>query len=135
MIELLLEQYVVTGVVKHGEKVGQTIGFPTANLDVDVLKISLDPGVYFCRSTITLEDKTAFTDIPGLAYFGPRFIFNEKVNSFEVYLYDFDRTIYDYTVTATLTHFLRPPKEIRDLATLKTQLEEDKITGLRLIQS
>jgi riboflavin kinase/FMN adenylyltransferase len=45
-----------TGTVVHGEAVGRTLGFPTANLDVPVQKITLHDGVYASR--VSLGDRT-----------------------------------------------------------------------------
>ncbi len=122
---------VVKGKVVNGDKVGRTIGFPTANLKVDPATLFIDRGVYLCQAKFKHQGRaqTKF----GLAYFGPRYIFGELINSFEVYLYDFNGEIYGETMTITTTHFLRPPIELKSLTELQVQLEADKKEGLTLL--
>jgi riboflavin kinase/FMN adenylyltransferase len=118
------------GLVVHGEKVGRTIGFPTANLDISTeVASTLEPGVYF--GTCRISGKTQTWSC--LPYFGPRFIFGEKNNVFEVFIYDFNQNIYDQMVEVTLTHYLRGPMDIRSLEHLQQQLTIDKETGKTLI--
>jgi len=118
-----------TAKVIHGEKVGRTIGFPTANFSAPPKDEDLKPGVYFGKCTIigTKDTETITKDC--LAYFGPRYIFGEEVNSFEVYIYDFDQHIYGQDVTAVLSHFMRPPEKIKTIAQLQQLLEHDKVSG------
>ncbi len=117
----------ISGKVIHGEEVGRTIGFPTANLDVNPSEENIDAGVYFGKCQI--GDETYFC----LPYFGPRLIFGETKNVFEVYIFDFDQKIYDQTVTVQLIKFMRPPVQVHSLAELKELLETDKANGRLLI--
>lgn len=109
---------VISGTVVKGEAVGRTIGFPTANLFLTD-KPKIKPGVYtaLCR----LGDQRRL----GLAYFGKRYIFKEKRDSFEVYLFNFNRNIYGKKLKVKLLKFLRPPQAVKDLTTLKRLLERD----------
>jgi len=117
------------GKVIHGEQVGRTIGFPTANLDVIIDPALLDPGVYF--GTCQIADQLHFC----LPYFGPRLVFGETKNVFEIYLFDFDQEIYDQSVKVTLQQFMRGPLQLASLDELKSQLEADKKAGLALSQA
>ena len=116
----------IRGQVIPGEKVGRTIGFPTANLDT-LPPASLEQGVYF--ATCQLEAQT----LSGLAYFGPRLIFNELQPCFEIYLYNFSQEIYGKPLDVTLTHFMRPPLPFSSLEALQTQLELDKTEGEKIV--
>jgi len=107
------------GQVIAGEQVGRTIGFPTANLDFLPQDQELEPGVYGAKVT------TVAGNYLGLAYFGPRLIFGEVQPNFEVYLLEFEGDLYGQTLTVELTHFLRPPYPLKDLAELKAQLQAD----------
>lgn len=120
----------ISGTVIHGEKVGRTIGFPTANLDVKLTEADVKPGVYLAQVTTDSDQSTTYQ---GLAYFGPRYIFGELTNSFEVYLYDFSGDLYDQTLTVTLTNYLREPMNLNTIEKLQTQLEADKAEGLKLL--
>jgi len=119
---------IVHGTVISGDQVGRTIGFPTANLKTSDVSAELKPGVYYaeCEITDIGEVKT------GLAYYGPRLIFGEVTNNFEIYLYDFDRDIYGQELAITLHHYVRPPLPFESLEALQLQLEQDKAAGLVL---
>lgn len=118
-----------TAKIIHGEKVGRTIGFPTANFSNPPEDEDVKQGVYFGRCTIVGESAEETKQYDCLAYFGPRHIFGEKVNSFEVYIYDFDDQIYGKDVTVVLSHYMRPPEKINNLEQLQLLLENDKKTG------
>lgn len=132
---IVAKPFTITGNVIHGEQVGRTIGFPTANLDKIPNREELQPGVYLGTCSIYNGDTLAWEKLPCLPYFGPRHIFGETHDVFEVYIYDFDRPIYEHTIEVTLTHFIREPKEIKSLPELKIQLERDKQTGLQLLKT
>jgi riboflavin kinase / FMN adenylyltransferase len=124
-----------SGVVVHGEKVGRTIGFPTANIAQAPTTDELKPGVYFGKcQAIDSESKEepAFYDC--LAYFGPRYIFGEEVNSFEVFIYDFNQDLYGKTISVLLSHYQRPPQKVSSLDQLRQLLERDKLVGETLRQ-
>jgi riboflavin kinase/FMN adenylyltransferase len=118
-----------TATVIHGEKVGRTIGFPTANFSSAPDSKDLKQGVYFGTCTVigSSEQQTSTNDC--LAYFGPRYIFGEEVNSFEVFIYDLDQDIYGKKCTVVLSHFLRAPKKIKTIDQLQLLLERDKLSG------
>ncbi len=92
--------FTFSGKIVHGERVGRTIGFPTANFDHVPNEEDLDNGVHvgFCR----INKQKYYC----LSYFGPRFLFGEVKNRFEVYIYDFTGQLYDKTLSfgaATVT--------------------------------
>jgi len=118
----------LTGKVIHGEEVGRTIGFPTANIDLEISSESLSPGVYFGKCQVSEE--TFFC----LPYFGPRLIFGETKNIFEVYIFDFHQTIYDQLITVQLLAFMRPPVKVDSLEILQKLLETDKKNGQLLLK-
>lgn len=118
-----------TGKVIPGEKTGRKIGFPTANLDHVPSESFLKPGVYSGTCDIYQERQIKHRQLKCLIYFGPRYIFGQKQNNFEVYIYNFNQDIYDFTLEVTLAKFMRAPQKITDLAELKTQLEKDRARG------
>lgn len=124
-----------TGKVILGEKVGRKIGFPTANLDRTPREGALKPGVYAGTCNIYQNDRIKNKELKCLVYFGPRYIFDQKQNGFEVYIYNFNQGIYDLTLEATLIKLIRPPQKITDLTELKNQLEKDKKQGLLLLKA
>lgn len=125
--------FTITGTVISGDKVGRTIGFPTANLDVTISEADLKPGVYagYCRFN-SLKSTQEYTCV---AYFGPRLIFNELRNSFEVFIVGFNQEIYGEELAVDLLHFVRAPLPFTGLADLQKQLERDVQAGLKLLES
>lgn len=101
-----------------GEAVGRTIGFPTANLKLTTVP-KVKPGVY--AALITLNNQSFL----GLAYYGPRYIFGQKTNTFEVYLFNFNRQIYGQVLSVKLLKFLRVPQTVKNINALKKLLESD----------
>ncbi len=124
-----------SGRVVLGERVGGKIGFPTANLDRVPEENNLDTGVYIGTCSIYQEDRVKNRDLKCLAYFGPRYIFGQTKNIFEVYIYNFDESIYDLTLEVKLVKLMREPKKITTITELKKQLHEDKEEGLKLLQA
>jgi riboflavin kinase/FMN adenylyltransferase len=109
--------------IVHGEKIGRQIGFPTANFAATPREEDLEKGVHF-----------GFCEIEGkkyscLSYFGPRLVFGEVKNCFEVFIYDFAGDLYDSKLEVTLTDFLRQPMHFDGLPSLTAQLEKDKAAG------
>jgi riboflavin kinase / FMN adenylyltransferase len=117
----------ISGMIIHGDKVGRTIGFPTANFDTKDFPAEVALGVYVVRSMI---DKKPFF---GLAYFGPRYVHGQQQNSFEVFYYDFDGDLYDKELKAELLAYVRPPLKLENLDEVKTQLEKDKAAAAKIL--
>ena len=115
----LAKQFSYTSNVVKGLKQGRLIGFPTANLKI-VKPIKIKPGVY--AATCKLGSKTYL----GMAYYGPRYIFNNLQNNLEVFLFNFNQTIYQKKLTINLTHFVRPPVKLKNLSDIKKQLIKDQ---------
>lgn len=121
-----------TSVVVHGDGQGRKLGFPTANFKDIPNPDQLKTGVYFGYAKFVKSDRFKIKK-PALIYFGPRLVFGEQINNFEVYIYDFSQQIYGETVTATLTHFLRPPVKAKSKEELIKMIEKDKEIGKDLI--
>ena len=120
-------------VVIHGEELGRTIGFPTANFADLPNENELALGVHFGECEIdpqTPQSKTFFC----ISYFGPRFVVGQVKNVFEVYLYDFEGEIYGKKVKVTLSDFIREPIKLSTLEKLKKQLEKDKEEGKQILR-
>ncbi len=118
-----------SGKVIPGEKQGRLIGFPTANFDTSPNEDQLDPGVYHGLCWIGDDPKGHHS----LTYFGPRYIFGEKRNNFETYIYDFSDEVYQKEITVELTTFIRSPLPFSSLEETEQQLHKDKQAGLELL--
>ncbi len=126
--EFLGYDYFISGTILKGKQLGRTIGFPTANLQIDE-KFKLIPrnGVYVVKSTI--NQKTVF----GMMNIG----FNPTVAgenlSIEIHFFDFDGELYDQKISVSLLEYLRPEQKFDSVDLLKEQLEKDRHSALAYI--
>lgn len=120
--KLLGRPFEIDGWVEHGDKRGQTIGFPTANL---FLGEHLSPahGVYAIKAGI--KDGANTTWLDGVANYGSRPTFDKTDTIFEAHLFDFDGDLYGHHLRVALLDFLREEKKFDSLDELKTQIAID----------
>lgn len=120
--KMLGYEYSITGIVIEGNKIGRTIGFPTANIEIeDKYKLIAAGGVYACK-----------VDVNGKQYAGmgnigtrPTVGINGLVT--EVHIFDFDEDIYGKEITIYFEDRIRDEKKFKDLEELKSQLMKDRI--------
>jgi riboflavin kinase/FMN adenylyltransferase len=118
----------LTGTIIKGKQLGATIGFPTANLEIEEnYKLIPRNGVYVVKSII--NQKTVF----GMMNIG----FNPTVAgehlSIEIHYFDFDGDLYDQKISVSLLEYLRGEQKFDSVALLKQQLEQDQIASLAYI--
>ena len=122
---LLGYEFFFEGEVFHGDKIGRTIGYPTANLkSTDEEKIALGDGIYSVYGTV--EGKT----YKGMMSIGFRPTVNGKVRVTEVNIFDFDKEIYGQKIRVMVKKYLRGEVKFDGLEALKTQLHKDKEDSL-----
>jgi riboflavin kinase/FMN adenylyltransferase len=133
--EALACPYSLTGTVIHGNHLGRTIGFPTANLDLlDKDKIIPREGVY--AVTVELQcppllrdGDPVYRNMRGMAYIGKRpTVAAAGEQRIEVHIFDFDEDIYGRQLRIGFSDFLRPDARFDSLEELKAQLSRDKRT-------
>jgi riboflavin kinase / FMN adenylyltransferase len=120
--------YFFSGKVTAGNKLGRTIGYPTANLQVtDEKKLVPGNGVY----AVTIEIETLkISNLNGMMNIGVRPTINGTQRVIEVNIFDFDEDIYGEILTITLKKYLRSEVKFNGLDALKTQLALDKVAAL-----
>ena len=117
---LLGRPYVISGRVGHGDKIGRTLGFPTANIHLRRKRLPLT-GVF----AVTLGGITD-RPLPGAASLGVRPTLADGLKPIlEVHLLDFDRSIYGAHVTVNFLHKLRSEEKYDSLDALKAQIARD----------
>lgn len=132
--ELLGYPYFVTGKVIHGDERGRTLGFPTANIGIaDPNKLIPADGIYAAKATIL---SLSVNENNGRVYSGAANIghaptFAGKERRVEVFLFDFDRSIYDETVLLQFYDYIRPDQKFPDAEALIKQMHKD----VRLIKT
>jgi riboflavin kinase / FMN adenylyltransferase len=120
--KLLGRPYAIAGRVGHGNKLGRTLGFPTANVQLKRKRIALH-GVY----AVTVSGLDA-KPLPGAASLGYRPTLGEGLKpTLEVFLLDFDRDIYGAHVTVNFLHKLRDEAKFESLDELKAWIAKDVI--------
>ncbi len=125
--ELLGHSYTLRGEVVTGEKLGKTLGFPTANIKLDEkYKLIPQQGIYAVTVAIEGNEKTA---LKGMLYIGDRPSLNHLTNlSIEVNIFDFDEDIYGKKIMLQIEKFIRGDKKYDSLDALKAAIAEDKIS-------
>jgi riboflavin kinase/FMN adenylyltransferase len=129
--ELLGRPYAAQGVVVHGEGRGKSIGFPTANVDIDKGYILPRTGVYVVRVTF-----------PGFRGYGvmnigykPTFHDRDAEKTAEVHLFDFDGNLYHQTVRIEWLDFLREERKFSSVDELVRQIRRDVEEAKRRIEN
>jgi riboflavin kinase / FMN adenylyltransferase len=117
--QLLTRPFSIEGMVQHGDKLGRTIGYPTANIDMGSY---LRPryGIYAVR--VRLGDGRV---INGAANLGIRPSFDPPKELLEAHLFDFDEPLYDQRIEVALHAFLRPEAKFDSLEALTAQMDQD----------
>ena len=111
--------YVITGKVEEGKKLGRELGIPTANLMLESSKLPLH-GIFSVK--VQHEDRTLL----GVASVGYNpTVENIDIPKLEVFLFDFDEDIYGETLHVEFVQKLRDEKTFDNLDALKTQMEKD----------
>ncbi len=116
---LLTRPFAIEGVVQHGDKLGRTIGFPTANIDMGSY---LRPayGIYAVRGC--LADGRV---LDGAANLGIRPSFDPPKELLEPHFFDFDGSLYDQCVEVQLIHYLHAERKYDGLDALTAGIAQD----------
>lgn len=121
--------YNLSGTVVQGKKLGRTIGYPTANIDIDQdYKLLPKIGVYAVKSMI--GNQAVF----GMMNIGNNPTVGENALTIEVHFFDFDGNLYGTTVGISIMHFLRDEQKFGSLDLLKVQLAKDRQDALSLLK-
>ncbi|MEG3872860.1 bifunctional riboflavin kinase/FAD synthetase [Microcoleus sp. Z1_B5] len=145
--QLLGRPYSLVGTVVGGQRLGRTIGFPTANIELPPEKFLPRFGVYAVRVSLKhgwenmKEESSSYqrenpkSVIPGTASnlsfvngvmnVGCRPTVDGLQPTVEVHLLDWSGDLYGQTLSASLVEFLRPEQKFASLDALKTQIQAD----------
>jgi riboflavin kinase/FMN adenylyltransferase len=117
-------KYTLKGQVIEGNRIGRTIGFPTANIDVtDEHKLIPASGSYAVRVAV---DGVKYN---GMLYIGARPTLNQSVTTgIEVNIFNFCENIYNKQITVEFIDYIRKDRKFSSLDELKMQLETDRET-------
>jgi riboflavin kinase/FMN adenylyltransferase len=116
-------EYFVSGNVIEGNKIGRTIGFPTANIKLpEPWKLIPKDGVYAVRVQFNNSSYLGMLNIGTRPTIEPEM----KLKNMEVHIFDFNDKIYNQTVTVSFVKRIRDEKKFNNLDELTIQLKKDK---------
>ena len=118
--QLMTRPFAVRGAVRHGDKRGRAIGYPTANIDMGPY---LRPryGIYVVTGRVLETGEL----LKGAASLGIRPTFEPAHEWLEPYFFDFAGDLYGREIEVALRHFLRPEAKFDTLEALTAQMAED----------
>ena len=123
---LLGHDFFVTGEVIHGQKLGRTLGYPTANLALDP-SCRLRYGIYAVRVVV---DGVLHK---GVASYGKRPTVDNGPPLLEIYILDFKGDLYGKTIEVRFAGWIRPEVKFDGLEALVRQIEDDVVKAREML--
>lgn len=115
--------YSLTGIVIKGKQIGRSLGFPTANIEVEEsYKLIPAKGIYAVQVKIDPDERV----FNGMLSIGSRPTFDDGPVSIEVNILNFDKDIYGAEVTVIFKQRLRDEVKFNSAEELVVQMEKDK---------
>ena len=122
--------FIITGFVVNGKKLGRTLGFPTANINIEEnYKLLPKNGVYLAKSKI--ENIEYF----GMMNIGNNPTIGENKQSVEIHFFNLNEDLYNKEIQISILEHIREEKKFNTLDELKDQLGKDKIFSLNYIKN
>lgn len=118
----------LNGKVVTGNKIGRSLNFPTANLQIkEDYKLIPNDGVYFV--SVVVDNLKKF----GLVNIGNKPTLENSNHTIEVFILDFDENIYDKNLTLYFFKKIRDEKKFNSLSLLQNQIELDVAVAKKMI--
>ena len=112
----------MSGRIVHGNSIGRTLGFPTANIKVkEEYKLHPKNGVYLIESII--NKKQVF----GMMNIGIKPTLVKSSKTIEVNFFEFEGDLYNTKITVSIKQFIRKEIKFDSLELLKSQIQKDKV--------
>ncbi len=112
--------YSLSGTVVHGKKIGRTIGYPTANIETENIKLLPKKGAYIVEVFVKNQS------YKGMLSIGTNPTVNGEKLTVEVYILGFEEEIYDENITVKFRDFLHDEIKFEGMEKLVERLDEDK---------
>lgn len=125
----LTRKFHLEGKVIKGFQRGRTIGFPTANLEIEENLLIPKIGVYAVNCIYHNQN------FGGMLNIGFNPTFELKKLNLEVNLFDFDKEIYDETLKIEFLKYIRTEKKFSSIDELKNQLEQDRLKAKKILSN
>jgi riboflavin kinase/FMN adenylyltransferase len=125
---LLGHDFTIHGTVVQGDRIGRTIGFPTANIQLaENYKQLPKDGIY----AVMFEVEGLW--YKGMLYIGMRPVVHGNSRVIEVNIFDFDQEIYGKQVCMRIKERIRDDRSVDSLESLKILLEEDRVNATKIL--
>lgn len=122
--------YFLSGTVVKGKQLGRTIGFPTANIELDEdYKLVPKNGVYIVYAKIDNQL------VNGMMNIGFNPTVEGKNKTIEVHLFDFNSDLYNHKIIISILHPIRSEQKFESVAVLKQQLIKDKEFSIQYLSN
>jgi len=127
--------YFFEGQVVEGNKLGRSIGYPTANIEL-TNKNKLVPGNGIYVVEVVISNMPGASQSPkterfkGMMSIGIRPTIGNSERTIEVNIFDFDKDIYGQTIRVYVKKYLREEKKFSGMEELKTEISNDKLKAL-----
>ena len=122
--KLLKRNWTIVGKVEKGRKIGEKIGFPTCNIDIQNYVLA-KPGVYAVR----VNQKQLKLKLKGIANLGYRPTFNQKKLLLEVHLFNYSGNLYNKYLSVEFLKFIRAEKKFKNAKQLQSQIKSDLLVA------
>lgn len=118
-------EYFLDGEIIEGNKIGRTLGYPTANIGInDTHKLIPAYGVYAVK--IILKDNKNEQPLKGMMSIGIRPTIGGDTRTIEVNIFDFDRDIYGESIQVKFVAYTRPEVKFDTLEELRRKMQQDE---------
>ncbi len=138
--ECLGYDYFFEGEIIDGNKLGKSLGYPTANIEVkNPHKLIPAYGVYAVHTSLGVPSQNpgqsfmAEADYKGMMNIGIRPTIGDDKIMIEVNIFDFDQDIYGRTLRVYIKQYMRPEIKFNNLEELIVQLDKDKIEAEKIL--
>jgi riboflavin kinase/FMN adenylyltransferase len=123
---LLGYRWFVRAEVRHGDKRGRELGYPTANLRLGA-DCRLRHGIYAVRAAVDGRI------VDGVASFGRRPTFDNGAPLLEVHLFDFSGDLYGKTLDVEFLGWIRGEERFADIGALIARMDRDSQEAKRIL--
>lgn len=127
--DLLGRPYAISGRVVHGQKLGRSLGFPTANLRLQRRVIPLN-GIFAVRAS-----GAGLQSAPAVASLGTRPVVNGVEPLLEVHVFDYDGDLYGRQLQVEFIARLRDELWFPSFDALVMQMHQDAAQARQILQS
>lgn len=118
--KLLYKHYMISGKVISGKQLGRTLGYPTANIDIDKKFMIPKAGVYY---TLVKHNDNIYKGMTNVGY-NPTVGVTNDIN-IETYILDFDKEIYNDYISVYFIERIRDEERFDSLEVLIEQMNKD----------